>query len=176
MIGANANDPVRAFLFLKGKETEMELIFGDMVSITHKYKRKTEYRKNSKNGLMNITWKMWIREPYKRSNCIFLGYRNIADGIREYEYEVGYYFYPREYFKVALVCPNDKTNPVYVPLDSILFNNKARLVLSAKEVFHFLNHWSKISPIYKKSLNDLKERLFGKTVNEDEYENNKRLD
>ena len=120
MVRANANDLAQvSFLFLKGKETEMELIFGDMVSITHKYRRKTEYRKNSKNALMNITWKMWTRELYEHSDCIFLGYRHIADGIREYEYEAGYYFYPKEYFKVALVCINDKTNPVYVPLNCV---------------------------------------------------------
>lgn len=103
----------------------MELIFGDMVSITHKYERKLEYRKNSKNGLMNITWKMWVKEPYEKYNCIFLGYRTLANGIREYEYEVGYSLYPKEFIKAALICVNEKLNPIYVPLNCIFkFNSK----------------------------------------------------
>jgi hypothetical protein len=66
-------------------------------------------------------WRKW--EPRLRldSNdiCIFLGYRTLQNGIVYYEYDFGMLLDTHEYIRVSLVCPNERQNPFYAPIDSL---------------------------------------------------------
>lgn len=85
------------------------LKFGDRVNVTDKY-----YRSSPTMGQ-----RVWRRIPYEKEDCIYLGLRLLQNGEVNFNNYNGHYFEPKEYFKAALVCPNENTNPVYVPLDCI---------------------------------------------------------
>jgi hypothetical protein len=94
--------------------------FGDRVNISEKYKRVWGQRQCTYGGTPhNAYTKEWKRVPFVVDGGIFLGFRTLSDGWNDYEYEVGYVFSAIESFKAALVCPSDRMNPVYVPLDKI---------------------------------------------------------
>ncbi len=61
----------------------------------------------------------WIPESIKINNGIFLGYRYIKEGYIEYGGGVGNYFYCTKSTKVALISPDSKRNPIYVPIDNL---------------------------------------------------------
>lgn len=74
--------------------------------------------------LVRITYrngeKEWDTIDIKERRGIFLGYRTLSNGYREYDSEeVGYVYYPREYIKAALVAFSVRMNPIYVPADCI---------------------------------------------------------
>ena len=92
--------------------------FGDRVNCTHRFVRK-ERRVENKNGYGSTSWKIWGKKSYSVSSGIFLGYRTLKDGTRNFKYDAGWIFTPKKYFKAALICPTDKINPVFVPLDCI---------------------------------------------------------
>ena len=86
----------------------MDLTFGDRVSVSKKYKR-----------ILNKKYKSWQPAEYVRSNCIYLGKRRLSNGEIWIDYEEGTTYKPLEYFMAALVCADEKSKPVYVPLTSI---------------------------------------------------------
>ena len=96
--------------------------FGQRVSFTHKLKRIITSRRLTTHSGIEYTlhnWKVWEQEPYDCRGAIFLGIRTLKNGTREFDNEYGWSFNPKEYFKAALICPTDKINPVFVPLDCI---------------------------------------------------------
>jgi hypothetical protein len=77
-------------------------------------------------GIMRRTYqspnkKIWVNnasDDYKFTGLL-LGYRTLSNGDMEWFSDEGNRYTPREHFKVALVSPNERENPVYVPLDKI---------------------------------------------------------
>lgn len=63
--------------------------------------------------------KTWQPRPMEPREGLYIGYRTLADGVRDAEDEVGYTFEPKRHFRAALVVFSDRTNPVLVPLDQI---------------------------------------------------------
>jgi len=59
-------------------------------------------------------WAAWKSKP---KSVIFLGYRTLSNGQRDYDMEEGYTYRPSQHFKAALVCENSHTNPFYVLID-----------------------------------------------------------
>ena len=95
----------------------LDFTFGDRVSVSQKYKRVTKHIDHGKDYRL---WRMWKPEEYKKTNCIFLGFRRLSNGVVEEDYEYGNTFNPKEHFKAALVCADEKSKPVYVPIESML--------------------------------------------------------
>jgi len=95
--------------------------FGQKVTIKEKYDRK--YRKKAPHvkfySSLTSDWRVWETEVYIQTNCIFLGYRYLKNGIVVFDPEEGPSFNKKEQIKVALVCPGKHLNPIYVPLDAI---------------------------------------------------------
>lgn len=81
--------------------------FGDKIIVNRFYRRSFD------NGK-----RIWANCPYPVHNGIFLGYRTIQEGWREWEYS-NWIFIPTDYLRVALVSPGPTLNPIYVPIDSI---------------------------------------------------------
>jgi hypothetical protein len=100
-------------------DKNINLEFGQKITITHKYRRKVKSipRENDRYHMID-QWKTWEPMPFE-SIGIFLGFRTLSNDIREHDSYYGYYFNPKEHFKAALVCPGPNLNSVYVPLDSI---------------------------------------------------------
>lgn len=93
--------------------------FGEYIQVTERYKRRERERKQEiprLEGEYYCTWKVWEKVPYAGGKCLFLGFRTLSNGIRDFDSDYGHTFIPKEYFKVALVCPGPKYNPVYVPI------------------------------------------------------------
>lgn len=89
---------------------------GDTITITQVYKRRTHYRQNDRRP--DTTLKVWETWPIKERQAIFLGWRTLVDGVREWEDEVGGIFIPERHFRAALVCFSTRENPVYVPIEA----------------------------------------------------------
>jgi hypothetical protein len=89
---------------------------GDVVTITRVYRRREHSRWNEK-ARCHETVKAWEPWQVKERRAIFLGWRTLSNGIREWEPEAGAIFTPESYIKAALVCFSTKENPVYVPVD-----------------------------------------------------------
>ena len=98
-----------------------DLKFGDRVSVSQKYKRITKHVGHGENYRQ---WKIWEPKEYKKQNCIFLGTRRLSNGINEEDYEAGAIFIPKEYFKAAIVCADERSKPVYVPVESMVKEEK----------------------------------------------------
>jgi hypothetical protein len=60
----------------------------------------------------------WSLKLIEINKGIFLGYRYIKDGYIEYGI-VGNYFNHTKITKVALISPDSKRNPIYVPIDNL---------------------------------------------------------
>lgn len=96
--------------------------FGKRVSFTHKYVRVRVTRKDkmpSGRECNNSNWKVWNIVPYEVSEGIFLGFRTLKNGTREWDSQYGWSFEPKESFRAALVAPSAKLNPVFVPMDCL---------------------------------------------------------
>jgi len=85
--------------------------FGQMVSISERYRRRTEERQFQ-------TWKFWESDECNLVWCVYLGTRTLQNGHRDLTDE-GYIFRPMETFEAAIVCPGPRLSPILVPLDCI---------------------------------------------------------
>lgn len=92
-------------------------VFGQRVSISKKFYRKTEIRRNDRG--YGRTWKFWAELDFGANDCIFLGVRTLQNGYRVYDSDEGISFDPVERVKAALVCVNDRLAPVLVPLHAL---------------------------------------------------------
>ena len=93
--------------------------FGQQVSFSHVYVRAMKMIDDKNGNKWAIPWKIWEKWPYSTGHGLFLGVRTLSNGTREFWEDEGYTFIPKEYFRVALICPSTTKNPVYVPLDCI---------------------------------------------------------
>jgi len=82
--------------------------FGERVRFTARYVRMASV-------LEYPTSKRWVELPCKEKCGLFLGLRTLYDGVLGEDPE----FIPTSHFRAALVCPNERTNPIYVPLHAI---------------------------------------------------------
>ena len=62
--------------------------------------------------------KVWMSEPFSCEG-VFLGYRTLSNGVRDYDNQDGWTYTAKEHIRVAYVCFSDKANPIYVLLDDI---------------------------------------------------------
>jgi hypothetical protein len=85
---------------------------GDIITVKGKYRR---INKSVQTGLSSQTHKVWVLIE-KEITGIFLGTRTLANGRIKYDHEFGVEFYPLEHFKVALISPSERFNPVYAPI------------------------------------------------------------
>jgi hypothetical protein len=95
---------------------------GDTLIITQVYKRRERsVPVDGKGHVYHVTRKEWIIWPIKPRGAIFLGWRTLSNGVREWEDEVGAIFIPDKdgYLKAAMVCFSTRENPVYVPVESL---------------------------------------------------------
>ena len=76
--------------------------FGQEVNVTNILKRHQSHGST----------KYWLARKHN-AKAIFLGFRTLANGRRDYVYEEGYSFSPDQHFKAALVCEGVNTNPYY---------------------------------------------------------------
>lgn len=89
----------------------MKIKYGQKVVATGRLTR-TFRRPNRKE------WVDWTPKSFGFEG-LFLGYRNLSNGELIWDEDEGNIYYPKEHMKVALVSPNERENPVYVPLDKI---------------------------------------------------------
>lgn len=94
--------------------------FGDNVTVTQVYRRREQTRWNERYSWYD-TLKVWELSAIKPRAAIFLGWRTLSNGVREWEPDVGAVYTPDKdgYIKAALVCFSSRENPVYVPVDGI---------------------------------------------------------
>ncbi|MFA5380260.1 MAG: hypothetical protein WC455_31145 [Dehalococcoidia bacterium] len=93
--------------------------FGSSVEASALYKRIHRVTEKQGSGyLIKTSRKIWERKPAKISG-IYIGYRTLCDGKREWEDEAGYIFFPELYFPAALIAEGPRKRPVLVPVDSI---------------------------------------------------------
>ena len=90
--------------------------FGDKVAFDHYYYRCTEQKKDGAGYFR--THKIWT-ERLCNYTGIFLGTRTLQDGWRDYDSDAGCTFSPTRHYRVALISPGPKENPLYVPLTAI---------------------------------------------------------
>lgn len=65
-------------------------------------------------------YRSWVRRPYRTpKEGMFIGFRTLANGDMEYSAD-GRTFHPTQYFRVALVVFDIKTNPVYVKFEDLV--------------------------------------------------------
>lgn len=90
---------------------------GDNLTITQVYRRRERRRPGRYQDQVVKVWELW---PITPRQAIFLGWRTLCNGTREWEDEVGAIFTPDKdgYFKAALVCFSTRENPVYVPAEN----------------------------------------------------------
>lgn len=92
-------------------DTDQKPKFGDRVEITRKLVRRYDTFTSSK---------IWVDVEHVAKGCIFLGYRTVSNGRREWLDECGYTYSPTGHFRVAVVCPGEHRNQLYVPVDAII--------------------------------------------------------
>jgi hypothetical protein len=96
-----------------------ELEHGARVLVTATLCRAVERRKHHKT-LLTQSWKVWQTIAMDEKPGVFLGWRTLRNGVREWEGdEVGYVFFQRETVAAALVSLSRTLAPVYVPLDAL---------------------------------------------------------
>jgi hypothetical protein len=82
---------------------------GNHIKISARYERiSNDYSK-----------RLWIEQPYEKTGCVFLGIRQLQNGVINYYDNDGKFWQPFEYISAALVCTSVRQNPIYVPLDAI---------------------------------------------------------
>lgn len=93
---------------------------GDTFTVTQVYRRRgRSVPMIGKGHTYHVTRKEWFIWPIKPRDAIFLGWRTLSNGVREWENEVGAIYTPDKdgYIKAALVCFSPHENPVYVPAE-----------------------------------------------------------
>jgi len=94
--------------------------FGQRVGFTHKLERKLRREPYEVGGLtFHRTWKEWKRIVCPTASGIFIGERTLSNGTVAFETDWGWIYKHDHSFRVALVAPNSRENPVYVPLTCI---------------------------------------------------------
>lgn len=96
--------------------------FGDKVLVAKRLKRRTSWTKPSEpNKYTDVKYKHWVEYPMiKQKECLFIGFRTLANGVADYIGDGATVFLPRDYVKVALVVTDGNTNPFYAPLNALL--------------------------------------------------------
>ena len=102
----------------KSNGSSNPLKFGQTVHFSEKMRREQTKKRWHSSHKWDQWGREWVAIPWPASG-IFLGYRWLKDGVVDRDWEYGDTFYAYQQRKVALVCPNHRTNPVYLPLNSI---------------------------------------------------------
>lgn len=89
------------------------------VSITLVRRYRSELSPGRFGGTYNKQRKLWEEKAITPRSGILIGYRNLSNGTREWESEVGYIYTPEEHFRAALVVFSDRENPVYAPISAL---------------------------------------------------------
>lgn len=102
-----------------------DLKFGSKVVVDkilkRRIKRKRSDTPNKYTGEhRHFDYKYWREYAIKEKECLFIGYRNLANGESDYIGDGVVNFIAHDYIKVALVVANERENPFYVPLESVL--------------------------------------------------------
>ena len=84
---------------------------GDKIKVRNALKR------NIETYLTSAPAKYWDVVRTEEQEAVFLGFRTLTNGFREWYAEEGYRFHRGNHFKAALVCSNENRNPFYVLLD-----------------------------------------------------------
>lgn len=94
------------------------LVLGSPVTITKIYHRRQHSQSDGRYTYTRKVWEPWAIKPRA---ALFLGWRTLINGRREWEPEVGAVFVPDKdgYIKAALVCFSTTENPVYVPAECL---------------------------------------------------------
>ena len=97
---------------------------GDRVQFAATLHRVVERRPRADKPTWHDTWKVWRRLPSATQQVragIFLGWRALRDGVRDWEEEVGPTFKARgEPLRAALVSFSPHRKPVYVHADDVV--------------------------------------------------------
>ena len=92
--------------------------FGSEVTAYAIYERKAQYV----NGAN--TKKYWKARVIEKRKGLYIGYRTLYDGVREWiGSEEGVWFIPDRHFEAALVVFSPRERPVYVPLSAMRCND-----------------------------------------------------
>ncbi|OGC76243.1 hypothetical protein A2619_02195 [candidate division WWE3 bacterium RIFOXYD1_FULL_39_9] len=86
---------------------------GDKVIVKSTLQRMWQ-RREAKPGKPLKKYKSWEEKPIEERIGLFIGYRTLSNGFIEWEDEVGNIFFPKEYFKAALVVFSEREKPVLV--------------------------------------------------------------
>ena len=87
--------------------------FGSRVVVQGTLRRTGDY---IPNGRDKVYWVPVIWENQKTG--LLIGWRTLSNGeVAAGSYDEGAVYYPKEHFKVGLVVFDERTNPVYVPMD-----------------------------------------------------------
>lgn len=87
----------------------MDIQWGDKIAVNEKYVRVYE------NGM-----KIWKSVKCDLNNCIYLGTRTLSNGSIRYSWDDGTDYRPTTHFPAAIICPSDKHNPIYVPINAMV--------------------------------------------------------
>jgi hypothetical protein len=96
--------------------------YGNRICYFQKYIRKyrTEIIKPTNHNFeFKKYFSYWDIKDIKTNIGIFLGVRYIKNGYVEHNTDNQKVFYNTEIIKSALISPNKKENPIYVPIDAI---------------------------------------------------------
>ena len=86
---------------------------GDKVVVKSILQRMRQ-RREVKPGKPFKEYKLWEEKQIEERIGLFIGYRILSNGFIEWEDEVGNIFFPKEYFKAALVVFSEREKPVLV--------------------------------------------------------------
>lgn len=71
----------------------------------------TGHKSDERSGKSNRVWKEWqFAAPFR---AMYIGYRTVYDGYREWEDEVGYIFTPHAHREVWLFVRDARQNPIH---------------------------------------------------------------
>ena len=98
------------------------LKFGSTVTVNAVLERryKKEVRKGSMGGTFNAECKFWQEKAIAPRTGLLIGSRNLSNGTREWEGELGYIYSPDEHFRAVVVVFSSAENPVYVPMSGVV--------------------------------------------------------
>jgi len=85
---------------------------GEHVTCAAVLERRTIYRGSRGDE------KRWEPRAIELRDGIFIGWRTLSNGMREWRNDEGYCYTPAEYIGAALVVFSLHENPAYVPIDA----------------------------------------------------------
>jgi hypothetical protein len=93
--------------------------FGETVIVCETLQRVS--RREDRVGKHGRPWrprvKRWLRVPTSFRG-IYIGYRYLSDGTTEFIDEAGWAYTPEDRYKAYLVVKDEKSKPVFCPVDS----------------------------------------------------------